>query len=139
MAVRYLALPGVHLFCQEAPEAYITGEIVQPATPGNAVFGEQLTFLGYTLKATTPAGPGIYRAGGNIPLSLFWDVTQPLGEDYSLFIHLCRDCEQPPVASDDGQPLAGYLPTSTWLPGSRRAMIARCIYRPTWNPVTISS
>lgn len=108
---------GVHLFCQEAPEAYITGEIVQPATPGNAVFGEQLTFLGYTLKATTPAGPGIYRAGGNIPLSLFWDVTQPLGEDYSLFIHLCRDCDQPPVAGDDGQPLAGYLPTSTWLPG----------------------
>ncbi|WP_298406164.1 glycosyltransferase family 39 protein [uncultured Chloroflexus sp.] len=108
---------GVHLFCQEAPEAYITGAVVQPATPATVTFGDDLQLLGYTLKATTPAGPGVYRAGGNIPLSLFWDVRQPLTEDYSLFIHLCRDCDQPPVAGDDGQPLAGYLPTSTWLPG----------------------
>ncbi|ACL25689.1 glycosyltransferase family 39 protein [Chloroflexus aggregans] len=108
---------GVHLFCQEAPEAYITGAIIEPVTPVTATFGDDLMLLGYTLKATTPAGPGVYRAGGNIPLSLFWDVRRPLAEDYSLFIHLCRDCEQPPVAGDDGQPLAGYLPTSTWLPG----------------------
>ncbi|MEF3274350.1 MAG: glycosyltransferase family 39 protein [Chloroflexus sp.] len=108
---------GVHLFCQEAPEAYITGAIVQPATPMTATFGDALRLLGYTLKATTADGPGVYRAGGNIPLSLFWDVHTPLSEDYSLFIHLCRDCEQPPVAGDDGPPLTGYLPTSTWLPG----------------------
>jgi hypothetical protein len=120
---------GVHLFCQEAPEAYITGEIVHPATPLTALFGDHLQLLGYTLKATTPAGPGVYRAGGNIPLSLFWDVQQPLSEDYSLFIHLCRDCEQPPVAGDDGQPLTGYLPTSTWLPG-KPARDDRAVYLP---------
>ncbi|WP_298817302.1 glycosyltransferase family 39 protein [Chloroflexus sp.] len=108
---------GVHLFCQEAPEAYITGAVAQPKTPMAVTFGNDIRLLGYTLKATTPAGPGVYRAGGNIPLSLFWDVNNPLTEDYSLFIHLCRDCEQPPVAGDDGPPLAGYLPTSTWLPG----------------------
>ncbi len=107
---------GVHLFCQEAPEAYITGETVQPATSVAASFGNDLMLLGYTLKATTPAGAGVYRAGGNVPISLFWEVKQPLAADYSLFIHLCRDCEQPPAAGDDGQPLSGYLPTSTWLP-----------------------
>ena len=107
---------GAHLLCQESPETYIAGQPVQPATPSGARFGDQLTLLGYTLKATSPAGPGIYRAGGNLPISLFWQVGQPLTEDYSLFLHLCRDCTIPPLAGDDGPPLSGYLPTSTWLP-----------------------
>lgn len=109
---------GAHLLCQEAPEAYITGAAPRPATPGDAVFGGNLRLLGFTLKATTPAGPGVYRAGGNLPVSLFWDMDVPPPADYSMFLHLCQDCESPPAAGDDGPPLEGYLPTSTWLPGS---------------------
>ncbi|MBX0330748.1 glycosyltransferase family 39 protein [Oscillochloris sp. ZM17-4] len=108
---------GAHLLCQEAPEAYITGARPEPATPVGATFGERLTLLGFTLKATTPDGPGVYRAGGNLPISLFWDVAAQPTEDLSFFLHLCRDCESPPVAGDDGPPLGGYLPTSSWLPG----------------------
>lgn len=108
---------GVHLLCQESPEAYYTGAVPQPATPVGAVFGGNLHLLGFTLKATTPAGPGVYRAGGNLPITLFWDVERPPEADYSVFLHLCRDCSAPPVAADDGPPLAGYLPTSTWLTG----------------------
>jgi hypothetical protein len=109
---------GAHLLCQEAPEPYYTGEPApQPATPSDAQFGERLQFLGFTLKATTPDGPGVYRAGGVLPVSLFFDVTEPLSADYSLFLHLCRDCAVPPAAGEDGPPLEGYLPTSTWLPG----------------------
>jgi hypothetical protein len=109
---------GAHLLCQEAPEPYYTGAPApQPATLSDARFGEQLFLLGFTLKATTPEGPGVYRAGGVLPLSLFFDVAEPLNTDYSLFLHLCQDCDIPPAAGEDGPPLEGYLPTSTWLPG----------------------
>lgn len=108
---------GAHLLCQESPEAYVTGARQRPQTPVGATFGDTMILLGYTLKATTPAGPGVYRVGGNLPLSLFWDVVEQPSHDYSLFLHLCQDCDQPPVASEDGPPLEGYLPTSVWLPG----------------------
>jgi hypothetical protein len=109
---------GAHLLCQEAPEPYYSGAPApQPATPSDAQFGDHLLFLGFTLKATTPEGPGVYRAGGVLPLSIFFDVTAPLSTDYSLFLHLCQDCDVPPAAGEDGPPLEGYLPTSTWLPG----------------------
>ncbi|MFV9504450.1 MAG: glycosyltransferase family 39 protein [Oscillochloridaceae bacterium umkhey_bin13] len=108
---------GAHLLCQQAPEAYTTGAIQTPATPLTVTFGPQIQLLGVTMKATTPAGPGLYRAGGNLPLSLFWDVLTPVANDYSLFLHLCQDCTMPPLASEDGPPLEGYLPTSSWLPG----------------------
>jgi hypothetical protein len=108
---------GAHLLCQEAPEAYYTGEAPQPTTPASAVFGGNLRLLGFTLKATTAAGPGVYRAGGTLPISLFWDVAAQPDEDYSLFLHLCQRCDAPPAASEDGPPLEGYLPTSSWLPG----------------------
>jgi hypothetical protein len=80
-------------------------------------FGDNLTLLGYTLKAEASGGPGVYRAGGNLPISLFWDVGRQPTEDLSFFLHLCQNCDAPPLASDDGPPLEGYLPTSSWLPG----------------------
>lgn len=109
---------GVHVLCQESPEAYETGQVQRPATPMQATFGPNhaIDLLGYTLKATTPDGVGVYRPGGVIPLTLFWEVRQQLDTDYHVFLHLCRDCAMPPVASDDGPPLQGYLPTHTWLP-----------------------
>jgi 4-amino-4-deoxy-L-arabinose transferase-like glycosyltransferase len=112
-----LTLNGVHLLCQESPEAYETGAIPRPSTPMRAWFGPHLRLQGYTLKATGAGGPGVYRAGGSIPISLFWEVEQQLATDYHVFLHLCRECGLPPVASDDGPPLDGYLPTSVWLPG----------------------
>ncbi len=109
---------GAHVLCQEAPEPYYTGAPApEPATPLEATFGEQMRLLGFTLKATTPAGPGVYRAGGSLPISLFWDVSETPATDYSLFLHLCKECDRPPAAGEDGPPLEGYLPTSTWLPG----------------------
>ncbi|NJN18191.1 MAG: DUF2723 domain-containing protein [Oscillochloris sp.] len=108
---------GAHLLCQEAPEAYYSGEVLQPETAQQAIFGENLRLLGFTLKATAPDGPGVYRAGGNLPISLFWDVKASPKHDYSFFLHLCHNCESPPPAGEDGPPLEGYLPTSNWLPG----------------------
>jgi hypothetical protein len=106
---------GVDLLCQEYPERYISGAEILPETPHTATFDGNLQFLGYTLKQTSSASS--FSSGGNVPIALFFDVDEQPGEDYSLFLHLCRDCEAPPVASFDGQPLEGYLPTSSWLPG----------------------
>ncbi len=108
---------GVHLFCQSSPETYELGEVAQPAIPVQAQFGSEIVLFGYTLKAITPAGSGVYQAGGTLPITLFWDVLAQPEQDYSIFVHLCQDCELPPVASQDGPPLDGYLPTSVWLPG----------------------
>jgi hypothetical protein len=109
---------GAHVFCQDSPEAYETGEMPQPRTPMQVRFGENIELYGYTLKATTPQGPGVYRAGGTLPITLFWDVQRQPTADYNIFLHLCRDCDQPPAASVDGPPLEGYLPTSVWLPAN---------------------
>jgi 4-amino-4-deoxy-L-arabinose transferase-like glycosyltransferase len=109
---------GVHVLCQDSPEAYETGVQPQPATPLAARFGGRLLFEGYTLKATTSAGPGTYRAGGTLPITLFWDVTEQPTQNYRVFLHLCQQCAQPPAAATDGEPLGGYLPTSVWLPGN---------------------
>lgn len=109
---------GAHLLCQEYPEPY--AESVAAPTPATMVvarFGGNLELQGYTLKSTTPNGPGVYRAGGNLPISLFWDVLAVPDADLSLFLHLCQRCDEPPPASEDGPPLEGYLPTSSWLPG----------------------
>jgi hypothetical protein len=108
---------GVHLFCQDSPETYVTGKEVRPQTRARARIGKHITLQGYTLKATTPAGAGVYQAGGSLPITLFWDVQQSPQQDYSVFLHLCQQCDLPPAASQDGPPLDGYLPTSTWLPG----------------------
>jgi hypothetical protein len=109
---------GVHVFCQDSPEAYETGAELTPRTRERTRFGEHLWLTGYTFKATTPAGPGVYRAGGTLPITLFWEVTQQLETDYSVFLHVCQQCDQPPAASEDGEPLEGYLPTSVWTPGN---------------------
>lgn len=107
---------GVDLYCQASPEAYETGVILTPTIKVEALFSNTIRLNGYTLKATTSAGIGVYQAGGTLPLSLFWEVlTQPKA-DYNEFLHLCQNCDLPPVASSDGPPLEGYLPTSTWLP-----------------------
>ncbi len=108
---------GVHLFCQSSPETYELGEVARPTIPVQAQFGSAIVLFGYTLKATTPAGSGVYQAGGTLPITLFWDVLAQPEQDYSIFVHLCQDCEVPPVAGQDGPPLGGYLPTSVWLPG----------------------
>lgn len=108
---------GAHLLCQDSPETYETGQVIRPATSLQARFGAQIVLEGYTLKATVPGAPGVYRAGGTLPITLFWDVTSTPTENFSMFLHLCRDCDVPPAAGTDGPPLEGYLPTRTWLPG----------------------
>lgn len=102
---------GVHVLCQSSPEAYVTGEIDQPQVQLDAQFGDDIHLMGYSLDG------GTFRAKGTVPVTLFWDTTHQPDEDYFVFLHVCQDCTIPPLASDDGPPLGGGVPTSIWKPG----------------------
>ena len=49
-------------------------------------------------------------------VTLFWTVSEIPEHDYTVFVHL-YDAHAQLIASHDGPPLFGYLPTSQWPPG----------------------
>ncbi len=107
---------GVEVMCASFPEFYETGDIPQPGIKLEAVFGGELALRGYTIA---PAGSAL-RPGGTLPITLYWQAATPPTRDYTMFLHLCRDCASPPLAQADQRPLEGYLPaghTSTWRMG----------------------
>lgn len=105
---------GVLVMCQSYPELFgIKRAIPEPQTPLEASFGGQLRLRGYTIL---PAG-GQLRPGGTLPITLYWAAERTPTQDYRMFLHLCRDCESPPDADQDGPPLGGYGEagrTTTW-------------------------
>jgi mannosyltransferase len=111
------ALIGVEVMCASFPSFYRqagVGSIPQPQVRLAAVFGGELGLRGYTIS---PAA-GALRPGGTLPITLYWAATvdHPT-RDYTMFLHLCRDCDVPPLAQFDRPPLDGFAPagrTSTW-------------------------
>ncbi|GAB4191126.1 MAG: glycosyltransferase family 39 protein [Roseiflexaceae bacterium] len=110
---------GVEIKCQSYPSAFGQSgpaSIPQPATRLEAVFGGELRLRGYTI---TPPG-GALRSGGVLPITLYWEAASPPAQNYSMFLHLCQDCTQPPLAQSDLPPLNGYPPaglTTDWAVG----------------------
>ena len=111
---------GVEVMCQSYPSTFNAGghgNIPQPSTPLDATFGGELHLRGYSLDLFD----GLARPGGSLPVTLYWDAAVPPTHDYQMFLHLCRDCVLPPLASDDDSPpLHGYAPaglTTTWQVG----------------------
>ena len=78
--------------------------------PSGADLGDSLTLQGYSLWE------GQAKAGGLLYLTLFWEASEPVGQDYKVFGHLV-DRNGQMVAQRDSKPLAGSRPTTTWLPG----------------------
>lgn len=66
-------------------------------------FGEAITLDSYTLAYET----------GEIVLTLYWQTSQPLDEDYQVFVHLL-DNSGTPIAQDDAAPVNNRYPTSQW-------------------------
>jgi hypothetical protein len=48
-------------------------------------------------------------------VELNWSISQPIGQDYTVFVHLENGGQL--VAQHDGPPGDGSLPTSWWRPG----------------------
>ncbi len=111
---------GVEVMCQSYPSTFNAGgrgKVPQPATLLDATFGGELHLRGYSLDLFG----GLARPGGSLPVTLYWDAAASPTHDYQMFLHLCRDCALPPLASDDNSPpLHGYAPaglTTTWQVG----------------------
>jgi 4-amino-4-deoxy-L-arabinose transferase-like glycosyltransferase len=58
-----------------------------------------------------------FKAGGVLGLRTFWEVGEPLGQDYLIFVHVIDAGGQRPTQRD-APPWQGRFPTSTWQPGS---------------------
>ncbi len=108
---------GVEVWCQSFPSAYGKRgpeSEINPAVPLSARFGEDIRLRGYSLDLLG----GAARAGGSLPVTLYWEAEQVPQQNYSMFLHLCQDCTMPPVAGTDTPPLWGQPPaglTSLWL------------------------
>jgi hypothetical protein len=49
-------------------------------------------------------------------LTLYWRALQPVGEDYTVFVHLLDETGAI-VAQADSPPVEGHYPTTAWPPG----------------------
>ncbi len=123
---------------QPGPPFAIVRTGVKPATlklnfDYNADFGGKLRLLGVNTGKLTSANSLYlppenqarhleswpdFKPGDIIGLSIYWEVNAPLGQDYTVFIHL-RPLGKPDtnVANRDTLPLLGAYPTSRWKPG----------------------
>ncbi|MFV9505097.1 MAG: glycosyltransferase family 39 protein [Oscillochloridaceae bacterium umkhey_bin13] len=97
-------------------------DVPQPLAAPTRVGGARL--LGVALG--DPSGPGSppalrpevpLRPGGVLGLRTFWQVKEPLGEDYFIFVHLI-DANGGRPTQRDTPPWQGRFPTSSWQPGS---------------------
>ncbi|MDH4207780.1 MAG: hypothetical protein OEV76_02805, partial [Anaerolineae bacterium] len=83
------------------------GQSDRPPRSIEANLGGQVLLLGDSGRA------GPVTAGEKLQLALYWRGLDKMGVDYTVFVHLL-DADGQVVAQYDGQPLAGFYPTSFW-------------------------
>jgi len=77
------------------------------SNPLQVDLGNQVDLIGYDL------GTSEARPGEAIALTLYWEASQDLDQDYTVFTHVI-DYEDHVWAQKDSQPLGGNYPTSFW-------------------------
>ncbi len=77
----------------------------------NFQFGESITLLGYTLPQQA------FAPGERVPLTLFWQANEPVGERYAATVQLVGFESGDKIGQLDGEPACGQAPTSGWLAG----------------------
>lgn len=99
-----------------------------PSVPDGSTFEGGITLLGYD--------PPV-EARANIPatLTLYWQASQPIGEDLTVFVHVV-DESGVIAAQADAPPLNGEWNTSSWIEG-RVVVDARALTFPAAAPYTI--
>lgn len=89
---------------------------------GARVGGARLAGIAAGRPTAKPPGLGInsanrIKAGQTLALRTFWQVEQPFGGDFFVFVHLV-DAAGRTVAQRDTPPWQGRFPTSSWRPGT---------------------
>ncbi len=84
---------------------------IAPETLINATFGDPplAELIGYDLA-------GERSPGGELELTLYWQVQNPTDRSYKVFVHLIGP-DGRPAAQGDNFPVQGDRPTTTWQPG----------------------
>ncbi|MBI5650469.1 MAG: hypothetical protein HZC40_08505 [Chloroflexi bacterium] len=83
-------------------------DLPSPQFSKSFTLGTAITLLGYDLD-----GDAI-KARATIPLTLYWQAREKIGERYTVFAHLL-DAQGNLVAQYDREPDAGNAPTTSWL------------------------
>jgi hypothetical protein len=98
-----------------SPAAEFGGKLRLLGLNAGKVDGPSALYLPPQGEAHPKASWPTFKAGETIGLSFYWQVLAPVGQDYTVFIHL-TPLGQPAVnaASRDTQPLLGAYPTSRW-------------------------
>ncbi len=77
------------------------------AYPLKAQLGQAISLLGYNLTQAPLTG------GARLTLKLYWQATQPIPLDYTVFTQVL-DASGAVIGQHDGLPAEGTLPTTTW-------------------------
>lgn len=104
--VREMSFDGV-------PYAWLYPKLAPDARPERAQkvrLGYQIRFLGYDLRESEAA------PGDSLPMVLYWQATEGVTDDLSIFVHVLDPGGQI-VWQDDGAADHGDRPTWSWRPG----------------------
>lgn len=95
------------------PQLTQSGRVAQPTMARTLDFqvGDAIRFRGYTLEGQQA------QPGGEVKLTLYWEVSAPLAERYTVFAQLINREDARKAGQRDGEPVCGKLPTTDWRPG----------------------
>jgi hypothetical protein len=95
------------------PSAF-TGSSETPTLKLDAQLGDAIRLTGVSFSQPLKA----VKPGSMLDARLYWLAAQPIGESYTLFVHL-TDANGRLVAQQDAVPFDGQFPTWAWLPGQK--------------------
>ena len=111
---RYAARePAREVAFDGVPYAWLYAKLGPGASPKRRAevwFGEQFGLVGYDLGGAKAA------PGDEVPVVLYWEATEVVTEDLSIFLHLTGP-DGRLVWQDDGAANHGERPTWSWTPG----------------------
>lgn len=104
----------VQLIFADSPGLLFSGSVTMQHALGVSLEGK-VTLLGYDLSPVT------VRPGDALTVTLYWQATSVMDEDYTVFVHVLNspggDPKERVLAQNDGLPFDGMFPTSKWKPG----------------------
>jgi hypothetical protein len=97
----------------DAPAVDTASPDVTIQTPREVRFQNGIRLMGYDANVTA------LRPGDNLPLTLYWQTSQPVAQRYKVFVHLLGTLFNPKTnnplwGQQDQEPLNGALPTTAW-------------------------
>ena len=108
---RHARLMNTYAFRGVQLDSYLPiAEALHQAEPIDAIFSNHIRLLAYDTDATTA------HSGHSLPLTLYWQVLEPVERDTTVFVHL-YDASGNLQSQQDNQPVHGTYPFSQWRVG----------------------